>query len=208
METNLPLKIIGSYTSPFVRVVRLTCEELGLAYDMEVTTFFARHTAEQEDLVRQNNPLMRVPVLIDGPDTIIDSRVIVAHLVKRYGKGKDFASHFPLDLKQENILSTIYGVLDAGVLWFILKNTQPGINLEEGYAARSLERVHSGFEWLDTQKELGQSFGVPESLLICALEWLRKRAAADWSGYTNIVALHKKFADRDSVLKTRIPKNA
>lgn len=208
MKAKPPLKIIGSYTSPFVRTVRVACEELDLAYEMDVTTFFARNTAEQEDHVKLNNPLMRVPVLIDGTDTIVDSRIIVNHLIKQYGSGKDFAANFPLSLKQENILTTVYGLLESAVLWFILKNTQPGINMQEGYASRSLDRVHSGLEWLDTRRELGQHFGVAEALLICALEWLQKRAVVDWSGYANIVALHKKFTDRESVLRTRIPENA
>lgn len=203
-----PLKIIGSVTSPFVRAVRLACEELGLDYALEITTFFTKNTAEQEDLVKQHNPLMRVPVLVDGEDIIIDSRVIVAYLIKQYGNGKDFAAGFPLSIQHENILTTIYGMLEAGVLRFILKNTQPNININEGYAARSLERIYSALEWLDAQKELGQTFGVSESLLICALDWMKKRAIVDWSKYHHLVALHQRFSQRDSVLKTRIPENA
>lgn len=202
------LKIIGSYTSPFVRAVRIACEELELVYELEVTSFFAKNTPEQNDFIKQNNPLMRVPVLVDGVDNIIDSRIIIQHLVARYGNGKEFAKSFPLSIKQENILTTIYGVIDAGVLWFILKNTQPEINLAEGYAARSLERVHSGLAWLDKQKDIGQNFGAVESLLVCAVEWLRKRNVVDCSGYQNIMALHETFAERDAVVKTRIPDSA
>jgi glutathione S-transferase len=203
-----PLRIIGSLTSPFVRVVRLVCEELSLAYDVELTTFYAKNTPEQEELIRRHNPLMKVPVLVDGDDTVMDSRVIITYLMNSYGKGKDFAAGFPLSIQQENILTTTYGILDAGVLRFILKNTQPHINIEEGYAARSLERMASALEWLNAQEHIGQTFGVPEALLMCGLDWLKKRSVIDWSGYSNLVAFHQQCSQRASVVNTMIPENA
>lgn len=203
--TQKPLKIIGSLTSPFVRSVRIACEELKLNYEMEVTTFFAKNTPEQESFIRNHNPLMRVPVLIDGNNTIIDSRIIINYLLKQYGNGNNFSSRPPLNIREENIITTTYGLIDSGVLRFILQNTQANINMSEGYAARSLERMYSALEWLNTQKEFSEVFGAAESLLICALDWIKKRDIANWSKYDNLVSLHEKFATRDSVIKTMIP---
>lgn len=205
--TQSPLKIIGSVTSPFVRAVRIACEELGLNYEVEVTTFFTKNTPEQENFIKQHNPLMRVPVLVDGNDTIIDSKVIVTYLIKKYGNGSGFAASLPENPVQENILTIIYGVLDAAIFRFIIKNTQPNINMDEGYAARSLERLYNGLEWLDKQAVFGRNFGVSESLLISALDWMKKRNIVAWDKYGNLVAVHQKFSGRDSLLKTNIPEN-
>lgn len=200
-----PLIIVGSYTSPFVRAVRVACEELHLPYTIEVTSFFAKNTPEQTALVEQNNPLLRVPVLIDAGEVVLDSRIIVSYLIHQHGNKNDFCKSLPQSTAEQNILTVIYGMLDSAILWFILKNTQPGISLEEGYAARSLARVHGSLEWLDQQWEPHAQFGVGESLLICALEWMEKRNIADWRGYKNLLAVHQQFSTRESLVKTRIP---
>lgn len=204
--TPPPLTIVGSVTSPFVRAVRIACEELDLGYEMELTTFFAKNTQAQEDLVKRVNPLLRIPVLLDGEEVVIDSRIIVSYLIGRYGKGKDFGQDFPLTIAQENRLTTVSGLLDSAVLWFILKATQPNIAMDEGYAARSLDRVHTALGWLEGQSALWEEpFGPVSSLLMCALEWMERRGVVRWSGYPNLVDFHRTFRDRESVEKTHIP---
>jgi glutathione S-transferase len=202
------LKIIGSLTSPFVRIARVVCEELGLGYEMELTAFYAKNAPETEALIKNANPLMKVPVLIDGEVSVIDSRVIASYLLQRRGAGKELAKRFPFSIEDENLLTTIYGLLDSGVLWFIMKNTQPGIRTDEGNMARQIERIHSGFAWLEGCEALGRDFGLPEALLVCAMDWLKKRAVADWSAYPRLIALHATFSERPSLVATRIPENA
>lgn len=202
------VKIIGSLTSPFVRITRVICEELGVAYDMELTSFYARNTPEQETLIKNHNPLMKIPVLVHGEETVIESRVIVTYLLRHFQVESDFRADFPASVTEDNMVSTINGIIEAGVLRFIMKGQQPGADLETGYLVRSLERVQSGLAWLDSQKTLGESFGVPEALLICALEWFKKRHVVDWSGYDHLAAVHAQYAERASLVKTRIPEGA
>lgn len=202
------LKIIGSLTSPFVRITRVICEELGVDYEMDLTAFYARNTPEQEQNVKDHNPLMKVPVLIHGDETVIESRVITDYLLKNFKPAGDFRPDFPAGMNEANIVSTLYGIMDSGVLRFIMKSQQPGIDVDTGYLARALERMQSGLVWLDEQKNLGQSFGVPEALMICALDWFKKRNVVDWSGYGNITAVHEKFSGRPSLVATRIPEDA
>ncbi len=70
-----PLRIIGSFVSPYVRKV-LACLELkGLAYEVDpITPFFGG------DEFEQLSPLRRIPVLIDGDLALSDSSVICAWL--------------------------------------------------------------------------------------------------------------------------------
>ena len=202
------ITIIGSETSPFVRMIRMVAEELGAPYDLELTSFFAKNTTEQERLVLDNNPLMKVPIVRRGESVIFETRVIVAYLLKHFESKGDYRSNFPKSFDEENVVSTILGIVEAGVLSFILKGTHPEIKADEGYLARSKERMKSGLEWLNAQETLGESFGVPETLLVCALDWFKKRNVIEWSNYNHLVGIHARYQDRDSVINTRIPENA
>ncbi len=201
------MKIIGSLTSPFTRIVRTVCEELSIPYECEVTAFFKKLTKEQDDVIASHNPLMRVPILIDGETEILDSRMIVQYLLKHKNGATDFRIAFPANIQEDNILTVIYGVIDPGILRFVLAATHSEIKADEGYMARSLVRIGRGLAWLDKQPGFGQSFGVPEAMLVCGLEWFTKRNVYDWSGFPHLVKIHAAYKDRPSLVKTRIPEN-
>ena len=76
---SAPVRIVGSYLSPYVRKV-LACLDLkGLAYEIDpIPPFFG------DDRFTQLSPLRRVPVLVDDRVTLADSSVIVQYLEDRY----------------------------------------------------------------------------------------------------------------------------
>jgi glutathione S-transferase len=76
---SAPIRIVGSYVSPFVRKV-LACLDLkGLAYEIDpIAPFFG------DDRFTRLSPLRRVPVLIDERVTLADSSLIVRYLEDRY----------------------------------------------------------------------------------------------------------------------------
>jgi glutathione S-transferase len=74
-----PLRIIGSFVSPYVRKVLAGLELKGLAYEVDpITPFFGGDSFEQL------SPLRRIPVLVDGDLSISDSSVICAYLDEAY----------------------------------------------------------------------------------------------------------------------------
>lgn len=74
-----PLKIIGSYVSPYVRKVVACILLKGLAYEIDpITPFYGN-----EEFGRMS-PLRRIPVLVDGDLTLCDSTVICAYLDEAY----------------------------------------------------------------------------------------------------------------------------
>ncbi|MFO1242685.1 MAG: glutathione S-transferase family protein [Rickettsiales bacterium] len=204
------LTIVGSLTSPFVRVVRTVCEELQLPYDMDLTVFFAKQDEAAKEHLSQHNPLMRVPVLIDGEKHILDSRIILSYLLKHPDAKPltDFRADFPRGLEDENRLSVLYGIVDAGVLYFIMRNLHPEVKPDTGYLVQSQRRIRQGLEWLDKDKELGEGFGIPELVLLCGLEWFKKREVVEWTGYSHLRAVHARYHERPSLVKTCIPENA
>jgi glutathione S-transferase len=74
-----PVRIIGSYVSPYVRKV-LACLNLkGVAYEVDpITPFFGN------DEFERLSPLRRIPVFIDQDLTLTDSSVICAYVDEAY----------------------------------------------------------------------------------------------------------------------------
>ena len=83
-----PLRIIGSYVSPYVRKV-LACLNLkGLAYEIDpITPFFG------SDEFERLSPLRQIPILIDGDFSVSNSTVICAYVDEAYPR----CPLFPLD---------------------------------------------------------------------------------------------------------------
>jgi glutathione S-transferase len=198
------VKIIGSVTSPFTRIVRVLCEELSIPYDFVITAPFGRLDSEQDAYIATFNPLMKVPALQDGDTLIFDSRIIANYLLAR--RENEMVQPRPgASLATENTLTVIYGVIDAGILSFMLKASYPGIDAERGYIKRCVERMRSGLAWISKQSTLGDRFGLPEIALMCGLEWFTKRNVIAWQEYPTLVRTHDAFAGRESLLKTAIP---
>jgi glutathione S-transferase len=74
-----PVRVIGSYLSPYVRKV-LACLDLkGIGYEIDPIVPFMG-----SDRFSEVSPLRRVPVLIDDRLTLADSSVICQYLEDRY----------------------------------------------------------------------------------------------------------------------------
>lgn len=73
-----PVRVIGSYLSPYVRKVLVCLELKGIAYEIDpIVPFFGG------DRFTVLSPLRRVPVLIDGDVVLSDSTVVCEYLDER-----------------------------------------------------------------------------------------------------------------------------
>jgi glutathione S-transferase len=73
-----PVRIIGSYLSPYVRKVLVCLHLKGIAYEIDpIVPFFG------DDRFARLSPLRRVPVLVDDRVTLADSSVICQYLEDR-----------------------------------------------------------------------------------------------------------------------------
>lgn len=74
-----PVRIIGSYLSPYVRKVLVVLLEKGIAYEIDPIVPFLG-----DDRFSALSPLRRIPVLMDDRVTLSDSSVICQYLEDRY----------------------------------------------------------------------------------------------------------------------------
>jgi len=73
-----PVRIVGSYLSPYVRKVLVFLHEKGIDYEIDpIVPFFG------DDRFSALSPLRRIPVLIDEHVTLCDSSVVCQYLEER-----------------------------------------------------------------------------------------------------------------------------
>jgi len=74
-----PIRVVGSYVSPYVRKVLVVLERKRLPYEIDpIVPFFGN------DRFSELSPLRRVPVLVDDRVTLCDSSVICQYLEDRW----------------------------------------------------------------------------------------------------------------------------
>ncbi len=74
-----PVRIVGSYVSPYVRKVLVALDRKGIAYEIDpVVPFFG------DERFGALSPLRRIPVYQDGEVTLCDSTVICEYLDDRH----------------------------------------------------------------------------------------------------------------------------
>jgi glutathione S-transferase len=79
MERPAPVRIVGSYLSPYVRKVLVALDWKGIPYQIDpIVPFFG------DERFSRASPIRRVPVLIDDRVTLTDSSVICQYLEDRW----------------------------------------------------------------------------------------------------------------------------
>lgn len=76
---GVPVRIIGSYASPYVRKVLVVLDLKGIAYEIDPIIPFMGN-----DEFSKLSPIRRIPVLIDDRVTLSDSTVICEYLDDRH----------------------------------------------------------------------------------------------------------------------------
>jgi glutathione S-transferase len=131
----MPMKLIGSNTSPYVRKVRVVMAEKKLDYDYVLEDVWSADTH-----INVSSPLGKVPCLVmEGGEAIFDSRVIVEYLdtLSPVGKLIPTVGRERAEVKTWEALAD--GVLDASIL----------ARLEATWGGRSAEQRSQA--WIDRQ---------------------------------------------------------
>lgn len=200
----LPMQLIGSLASPFVRKVRVVLAEKKLECEFVLDNPWAADTQ-----LSLSNPLGQVPCLImDGGEAVFDSRVIVEYLdtLSPVGKLIPPAGRDRIEVKTWEALAD--GLMDAGIA-ARLEKTWAGRAEGERSAAwieRQLGKVEKTLAAMSSalgEKPFcfGVSLGLADIAVVCALDWLDFRfpELADWKErYPNLQALQERMATRPS----------
>lgn len=192
------MRLYGTFTSPFVRRLRVLARELG-----EPIALVDTATPEGQQELRTRAPLGKVPTAEMDGELLFDSRVISDALVARRGRGPLRAPR-PGD---ENLRTVADGALDALVNAFYLVR-RDGADPSLPYLRRQVERAEEAFAWL-AERVHGDSFspegglGLPEIAVVTALGWATFRDLYDPAHHPPLIALVTHCEARPSFAETR-----
>ena len=203
------MKLIGSYTSPYVRKVRIVLAEKKLDYQ------FALEDVWGSEAILASNPLGKVPCLVrEGGEAVFDSRVIVEYVDTLSPVGRLIPSSGRERVEVRTWEALADGLLDATIL-ARLEQTWPGRADGERSGAwvdRQMTKVHA------TLKAMGQGLGekafcsgihfsLSDIAVGCALGYLDYRFPhIDWRGeHPNLARLHEKLIARQSFVDSAPP---
>ena len=202
------MKLIGSFTSAYVRKARVVLAEKKLDYQFELENVWAPETK-----IVASNPLGKVPCLVmeDG-STMYDSRVIAEYLdtLTPVCKLLPANSRDRANVKVWEALAD--GVLDAAVLAYLERTWRPGEQQSQAWFDRQMGKVHGGLavmsENLGEQPFcMGIQYTLADVAVGCTLGWLSFRFPdIDWrSAYPNLARLFDKLSERPS-FKDTVPR--
>jgi glutathione S-transferase len=199
------MKLIGSFTSAYVRKARVVLAEKKLDYQFELENVWAPETK-----IASSNPLGKVPCLVmeDG-STMYDSRVIAEYLdtLTPVCKLLPANSRDRANVKVWEALAD--GVLDAAVLAYLERTWRPAEQQSQAWFDRQMGKVHGGLavmsENLGEQPFcMGIHYTLADVAVGCTLGWLSFRfPAIDWrTPYPNLARLFDKLSERPSFKDT------
>jgi len=191
----MALTLIGSYTSPFVRKLRL------LLHDDPTVTFQEVNYFEEKgrEYLKSINPFNQIPMLLDGDQPVYDSRVIFNYIAK-------IKKLKPLSVDEENTLSAIDAIIATGVNLFSLK--KGGVNIDDSsnyFLVRQKERIPSLLKmitpWAAAQKP-ENNWNYLTMSMYTMLYWMSFREVYDYSQIPELVAFLDRFKNCPGVAET------
>jgi glutathione S-transferase len=189
----------SSPASPFGRKVRIAISLLGFT---DQTKIESADTTDSSDSLRRQNPLGKIPVLIDDDGiAFYDSRVILDFLDERAGGGKIVPREARQRLAALRLQALCDGILDASILivyegrWRASEHReQKWLDHQAGKVARGLTVLESAPPSLDAAQALPN---VGQIALACALGYRDFRFGEAWRGeHPCLVAWLEQFAAR------------
>jgi glutathione S-transferase len=169
------MKLYGSFTSPFVRHVRIVLLETAQACEF-IETDQAGSSAQ--------SPTQRVPFLQDGNIFLTDSSSIIKYLREKAG------GEFCKTAQALDVWCLVSTAVDTTVNLFFIK--RDGVNIETiPYLQRQAARIQTTLEELN---KLPMPSAAPYSdtqlRLACFMGWAKLRQQIDFSAYDNLEKLY------------------
>lgn len=205
----MPMKLIGAYTSPYVRKVRIVMAEKKLDFELVLEDVW-----KSDDILRAN-PLGKIPCLVmEGGEAVFDSRVIVEYLDTLSPVGKLIPSSGRERAEVRTWEALADGLLDASIL-ARLEATWPGrtqAQRSQAWIDRQLSRVDSALDAMarglgDRSWCSGSHFSLADVSVGCALGYLDFRfPQIAWRArHNNLARLFDKLSARPSFSETAPP---
>lgn len=195
----MALTLIGSYTSPFVRKVRL------LLWSDKSLMFQPLNYFEEvgNKKLRETSPFNQLPILMDGDQPIYETRVMFNYIAKKQNLK-------PLSIDQENILSAIDAILSSGVNLFSLKKGGLNVDDESNYfLVRQKERIPTLLKYITpwaAKQNPETDWNYLTMSMVALFDWIEFREVYSLLDFPELKAFRERFNNCPGVEETNIPK--
>jgi glutathione S-transferase len=194
----MALKLHGTPLSHFTRKIRILLGELGVQYEM---VWLPTVMAASPDAFA-DNPLMRVPTLVDGERMVIESDHIARYIVGRYDASDWFGVKTD-DPHAMNLLAVTNGIMANEVVLILAK--RGGLEDIDGvaYFRKLKAAIEQGLEWLESKIQLDAPMSYADITLVCMWDHIRHyNVIAGLERYARITERSAKWAARPAVAST------
>lgn len=201
------MKLIGSYTSPFVRKISILLLEKGITFE-----FVNEQPYHAENGVTQYNPLGKVPALVtDDGETWFDSP-IVAEYIELLGIAPAMLPREPkaaLEIKQIEALAD--GIMDAALV-SVREQARPIAQQSETELLRQREKISRSLDLCEQLIRDGKmstdTLNLATIAVACAIGYLNfRRVSPGWCVERPLlVKLAETLFERESFARTEPPK--
>ncbi|MEM0651243.1 glutathione S-transferase [Klebsiella huaxiensis] len=202
------MKLIGSYTSPFVRKISVILLEKDIPFE-----FVNEFPYNDVNGVAQYNPLGKVPALVtDNGEYWYDSQIIAQYL-EQLGVAPNMLPAEPqAALKMRQLEALADGVMEAA-LALVREKTRPAAQQSESELLRQREKVARGLDALEGYASDGtlrpDEVNLATISAACAIAYLNfRRVAPGWCATRpKLVRLVDSLFQRASFARTEPPRS-
>ncbi len=198
------MKLIGSYTSPYVRKISVMLLEKGIAFD-----FVNDPPAGPDSKVTQFNPLGKVPALVTDEGEIFFDSPIIVQFIELLNVSPTLLPWQPLEaLRVRQIEALADGVTDAAVA-LVLESKRDADKRNEAWVIRQREKLLRGLDALEQHAKNrtllnGESLNVADIAVACCIGYLNfRRVAPGWCvEHPTLISLVERLFQRESFAQT------
>jgi glutathione S-transferase len=204
------MKLLGSLTSPFVRKIRITLAEKGIACEMVVEDVWSA-----DSTISTRNPLSKVPTLeLDDGTVLYDSKMISEAIEML----NPLPSLFPTDVMHRIAVRKLEalgdGVMEAAVAFFLENRFHDETKRSDTWLERQTLKILRGCDAMEallaesTSGFLHNGFSIADICAGCALFYVDLRMSdVNWrEGRPKLAAYAAQLAQRQSFFDTQPPK--
>ncbi|WP_422731725.1 glutathione S-transferase [Leclercia pneumoniae] len=201
------MKLIGSYTSPFVRKISILLLEKGITFE-----FINEQPYNADNGVAQYNPLGKVPALVTDDGEYWFDSPIIAEYIEKLDIAPAMVPREPkaaLYIRQIEALAD--GIMDAA-LASVREQARPPVQQSEAELLRQREKISRSLDWCETLIREGKlatdSVNLATIAIACAIGYLNfRRVSPGWCVERPLlVKLAETLFQRESFARTEPPK--
>ena len=201
------MKLVGSYTSPFVRKLSILLLEKGITFE-----FINELPYNADNGVAQFNPLGKVPVRVTEEGECWFDSPIIAEYIELMNVAPAMLPRDPLEsLRVRKIEALADGIMDAGLV-SVREQARPAAQQSEDELLRQREKINRSLDVLEGYLVDGtlktDTVNLATIAIACAVGYLNfRRVAPGWCvDRPHLVKLVENLFSRESFARTEPPK--